>query len=158
VHDPNGAYWFVPGSDYFDEDYDEKYDTDYDNALTKMRMQFPCTHEYVGYLYTRCPWKSLSQKQIEAIRTEIYTQSYLDNIKWGIQNSIKDGSTKMVLKSLRVQFFKTLPPLLHCQTEIQTTHSSDWFKSDFKEEFDEFQRSSTFDGDSNEIFESITLR
>jgi hypothetical protein len=55
---------------------------------------------------------------------------------------------KFVLKHVQIEYFKSLPPLLHCKIQITNTiKSKEWFKKKLKDVFDEFFRGFTFDGE-----------
>jgi hypothetical protein len=162
IETPSKTFWLVPISDYFDkENYIEKYDTDYDNALQTMRENFPCR---IDREYIYCPWKNLTKLNKDLIKTQLKTKVYLENLQYSIEyatgvlyDDYDDHNTEFILKHVQIEYFKTLPPLLHCSVRINTRQSKEWFREHLKDVIDEWFRGFVFDGATNEVCESISI-
>jgi Ran GTPase-activating protein (RanGAP) involved in mRNA processing and transport len=118
-------------------------------------------HVELTFIY--CPWKKLTKMNKDFI--ELKTNTYLENLQYSIEyapavlyNDYDDHETQFVLKHVQIEYFKSLPPLLHCKIQITNTiKSKEWFKKNLKDVFDEFFRGFTFDGSTNEVCESISI-
>ncbi len=163
---PTHSFWMIPTSDYFDkENYVEKYDTDYDNALQTMRENFPCRFQDSYKEYIECPWKKLTHFEKNLIKIQLKTNTYIENLQYSIEyaadilhNDHNDKKTQFSLKHVQIEYSKTLPPLLHCRILINNTlKTKEWFDNNLKDVIDEFFRGFVFDGDTNEVCESISM-